>query len=819
VGADHYLAVTLAPTSLVVTLPSGEKEVYMHTVEYCVLEGLDWSPQLKARNLCWYIWPSRVALLLQDLDAAALLEWSPVQSPTLLAVLLRDAIRQLPADKRELSLSHVHESTVPPAADQYFFDRVTAATLAGSDNNMALVIDFKSMMIDAYSPDHRDDDDSRYADMVGMVLSAAGKDLDDKSVAVQANKVAAFFRRTQLPANPKLRSYVPFEDQGAELARRESPTESGIFTPLLQQAWNDGRDCGYKELQLAFPSACNGVEMTRLLGVLATRVGLSADLTDATVVSVCNMLNDTVLAELDTAEFRNASNAARGKALGSILAAALAKGADPSAVANQPHLSKMYGSSDFKTLISDLEGHNTSSPDYDAVVKVMALHPVARIYLVHGRAAVKLFKQFVAARSAESLTSALNRVLAVDLDGSALGKVVIKPTLAGKLIAGKFAASHFDPWADLCKQVIAERDGKKAAQDESQAGNGAFWADWSRLELCQPIMESFFEFIGYSGRSSGTFKSFYSEQTKMARSIDKLPDDLRNKAGMKRMLIDVAIKALDLASLRDVTMLAEPFETATLPSPFVPPGSPAAEALATLKADYAKAKEDVRLRDAYDRPMDDAFEADSWANSSWQEDWSDWHSPAKESKLTSRATGDMLKKWGCYISSGGIVFGNKFLVSFPGDIPDIMQSSCLGSLCYVRNAARRHEWCNAASPCKDHPRPSGLQEADFKVVNLYASDFDSNADKELAAKVLSEKNGWIHFAGASNETVMGGQTGASGGGGSRQHSPRGRGKGGGQPQGRWSSGKGIAKSGKGKGKGKGKGAKGKGKPNFGRQQH
>ena len=781
VGADHYFAVTLAPTSMVVTLPSGEKEVYMHTVEYCVLEGLDWSPQLKARNLCWYIWPSRVALLLQDLDAAALLDWSPVKSPTVLAVLLRDAIKQLPADRRELNLSHVHESDVPPAADQYLFDRMTAATLAGSDNNMALVIDFKTRIIDAYSPDHRDDEDSRHADMIGMVLSAAGTDLEDKSVAVQANKVAAFFRRTQLPANPKLRSYAPFQDQGAELARRESSTESGIFTPLLQQAWNDGRDCGYKELQLAFPSACNGVEMTRLLGVLATRVGLSADLTDATVVSVCNMLNDTVLAELDTAEFRSASNAARGKALGSILAAALAKGVDPSAVANQPHLSKMYGSSDFKTLISDLEGHNTSSPDYDAIVKV-------------------------------------NRVLAVDLDGSALGKVVIKPTLAGKLIAGKFAASHFDPWADLCKQVIAERDGKKAAQDESQAGNGAFWADWSRLELCQPIMESFFEFIGYSGRSSGTFKSFYSEQTKMARSIDKLPDDLRNKAGMKRMLIDVATKALDLASLRDVTMLAEPFETATLPSPFVPPGSPAAEALAMLKADYAKAKEDVRLRDAYDRPMDDAFEADSWAHGSWQEDWSDWHSP-KESKLTTRATGDMLKKWGCYISSGGIVFGNKFLVSFPGDIPDIMQSSCLGSLCYVRNTGRRHEWCNAASPCKDHPRPAGLQEADFKVVNLYASDFESAADKELAAKVLSEKAAWIHFAGASNETVMGGQTGASGGIGGRQHSPRGRGKGGAQPQGRWSTGKGIAKPGKGKGKGKGKGAKGKGKPNFGRQQH
>lgn len=232
VGADHYLAVTLAPTSMVVTLPSGEKEVYMHTVEYCVLEGLDWSPQLKARNLCWYIWPSRVALLLQDLDSAALLDWSPVKSPTVLAVLLRDAIKQLPADKRELNLSHVHESDVPPAADQYLFDRMTAATLAGSDNNMALVIDFKTMIIDAYSPDHRDDEDSRHADMIGMVLSAAGTDLEDKSVAVQANKVAAFFRRTQLPANPKLRSYAPFQDQGQSWPEESHPRSRASSPPF-----------------------------------------------------------------------------------------------------------------------------------------------------------------------------------------------------------------------------------------------------------------------------------------------------------------------------------------------------------------------------------------------------------------------------------------------------------------------------------------------------------------------------------------------------------------------------------------------------------
>ena len=55
VGADQYFAMVLADTGKVVTLASGEKEVQLHYVEYCVLLGMEWTESLLRRNLCWYI--------------------------------------------------------------------------------------------------------------------------------------------------------------------------------------------------------------------------------------------------------------------------------------------------------------------------------------------------------------------------------------------------------------------------------------------------------------------------------------------------------------------------------------------------------------------------------------------------------------------------------------------------------------------------------------------------------------------------------------------------------------------------------------------
>ena len=120
------------------------------------------------------------------------------------------------------------------------------------------------------------------------------------------------------------------------------------------------------------------------------------------------------------------------------------------------------------------------------------------------------------------------------------------------------------------------------------------------------------------------------------------------------------------------------------------------------------------------------------------------------------------------------------------------------------------EWCNQS--CRDHPRPNGFTDDNFRVIDLYQKT-PSPADKIVIDRVMASKASWAWLAGVNNrELVLGFTKPVT----SHQDGGGGSGRGGGK------GGKGKGRGGKGGG-GKGKGGKGKGKgkggsPNFGRQR-
>ena len=78
VQLEHYFAKVL-PATHVPALGGGELGIDLRKIEFVVLDSLDWSAALMARDLRWSISAARVTRLLQALDDTGELDWAPVE--------------------------------------------------------------------------------------------------------------------------------------------------------------------------------------------------------------------------------------------------------------------------------------------------------------------------------------------------------------------------------------------------------------------------------------------------------------------------------------------------------------------------------------------------------------------------------------------------------------------------------------------------------------------------------------------------------------------------------------------------------------------
>ena len=78
VQLEHYFAKVL-PATDVPALGGGELGIDLRKIEFVVLDSLDWSAALMARDLRWSISAARVTRLLQALDDTGELDWAPVE--------------------------------------------------------------------------------------------------------------------------------------------------------------------------------------------------------------------------------------------------------------------------------------------------------------------------------------------------------------------------------------------------------------------------------------------------------------------------------------------------------------------------------------------------------------------------------------------------------------------------------------------------------------------------------------------------------------------------------------------------------------------
>ena len=836
VDPEHWLYKSL-PAPHIFDDDGGGPYINLHLIEYLTLDAFEWSDDLIARNLAWYISPDKVYRFLAKADSLGLLPWGDELQPEQLSAVIKEMAAKMPSADIQLDASDTVSYAETSDGDHCFY-RIKAAQLVANDESMLVAVDFKTAMAGGYVESERDDDDTHFQEMLEILLGEVADGLDQKGLAYQAAKIVSWYRKTQ-PEQAELRRYLEWDHQQAEIIRRGQVDESARFIPLLDAAWNRQEDAGFPQLKRIIKDACTGAEASRLIAVLATHAKMDPRITGATCTALCNMTRGHVLTVLDSPENSKKPDTERVRIVGEMLATALDKGTAETLSAKDPAaIEKMHASAAFTELVKQLEALNTDPVDYNEVVKTLAKSAVGRIYLVGGKAATPVMNHFKAARLDSEMTAALNAILAVEKGTKTkLDAVVINGTVAPALIHGKFGFPSFDPWRDLCKGVILKRDGNKAAMSMGQGTDGSFWADEKRLKKSETTMVSSMAFIGHSGNASGSFESFYDGMIERAEKIDNLPDTELRKAGLQKMLIQVGTGTMSKAAERDQTMLKESEHKAIIPLTFLVKDSAPYRLLSTLDENLQDAMKRARMRDDFGLQDEDSKAGmATHAHQQWQGGYQqggyqqDTYEQQWQPLKRARQQGEMLQRWGSYLVDEGIVFGGKFLVMLGAnaDPSKIARNTCLGKINYLRDPHKRGEWCNLGCTHAEHARPDGMTEADFEVINLHSTAL-SNEQAAIAKRVLDAKIAWVHIAGKdSRDDIMGGVGGGNPRSaaeaassstaivltGGRGDFPRRKGGGRGAPPGK---GRG-APPGKGKGASKGKGGKGQKGGGRGRQQ-
>ena len=802
----------------------GEFEYSMHHMEYVWLDVFDWPDEAMERGVAWFLKPKRVTRFLQRADSLGLLKWTVWASEEEAIAHLRWVKKQLPPDEHGFTqddmMEYPEESPITTLTD-----RVRAIMFKDAgDIGMTAAVDYKTMLCDGYVKTRRDDSDGHYQSMLAVLLDAASpNNLSSKPLAVQASTVIRFIATTQPPR--ALRRYLPYYMQEQEIARR-TQTESGQFIPLLIAAHDAGRDGGFAELKMALPHACTGAAFVEFVKLLAVRAKFQGEITSTTCTAICDMLRGELLHELNTEEMRSpisGSNQIRASRLGDLLASIATRppGDDKKSGSDKAAAEKMRTSQWYTTLTSALEAHVTDTPDYKAVIILLASTAVGRIFLSGGAAASPIMNKFTAAKQHTLLDEALNKILAVDEDGTPLGKFVIKLGTAILLIKGKFGPLDFDPWMHLCYLVILARDGAEAANALSNERH-TFWSDYDRLVLCKPIMTATMGFVGHQGRSAGSYISFHDGMTSRARKVKSLPSNFLKKAGLAKKLASIGEMVMTSQAAQDGVTIMEPIGIAHIRQPFFSPDFLAHSELTIFDKDLEEARSKMRLHEDYGDDEDDNFRRAKKPRNGDSRTSDDRNANLIGS--ADKPPGHMLDLWSVWLTAKGPIFGCKFLVDWsahtrPGDIP---HSACIGSLSYLNNEKRRKAWCSNRN-CTHHHRPNRLPEQAFKVINVHAEN-NTAADAITAASVLSDQRNWVHWAGPKSHDILGGKGGHTRPANSNDATSRGKGSGKGsrgeRPGGghaKGSGGGGGGDKGKGQGKGKARGTRGKGTSSFGRQ--
>ena len=800
VAQDHMIKLMLPDVVVTITDGNAEWRLSQYLMHELLMEGVSFNADVRGGGCHFSILNSRMAVMLQDLDAghAAGFDGSPIRGNWAQAVpkaarRFTDALKELlPSSRLVAGCDIIFDCSRDDANTGTFYDYMTPQLILGPNNeyrNMRAWCNLTPSSYHGGSNGGRDDD--AFTDAIEQMFASVGTNMDSMSKSAQAAKVARWFQHT-MPIQG-MDVYSESALVMSEIERRAAPSAAERFQPLYKAGWREQ----YLALNELWPDEVLDVVTDTAALAVQLDIAVPADgITPPTAAAV-----DASVAQMLTL-ITASGNAKRSASVRKLNAQVGATDGDKDGVLSQEARVQLSEETEYTTLRSELAAIDPEDYAEMALTMMIGNHPAGILFINNKFAADKFWKEKAAARTESALQSAFNKAVSIAPDGTAQDWGAILPAGTGKKLAGgKFTG---DWWAWL-KHVIAKRDGRHTVSRIDQRVSGrahpAFWTDAEMLRICEVPARKAMEVIRFGGLASDSFPAWYRMILRIATAIENLPKGCAPARGLPKRLEQAVSMGLQCAQDRFEAMLATPVTACTRVDKWAIPGR-ALDELDAVADQLKRIQQEVddgfwgTAKDPNNNFLDNddggykdgrkrGADAEWWADDYWK------NKSQKREGMWGSATEHGI--WSTPDHSK-IAFGN-VIVAFDGDEKPDLTDHCVA--CYAPGkTVNRHKWCPnpqkcwAASKENAHYRVDGLDDSKCKGTEAGKVD---GLDWATFTKVVAKSR-------AANKP---------------QAAPSG-GRGGGGKGGKGGGGKGKGGKGKGKG-GKGKGKGGKGKGNFQRQ--
>jgi hypothetical protein len=782
IAPDHVLA-TMLPDAL--DRVSHAPQVVINTADMhgTFVGGMLFEPAITAQGMHLSVVDRRWTVLLQELDNAGC-DFEPVSGdmktawPTV-AIKMTAAVKTLPRDKRAIVKADVFYDKDPDnAATDSWFDWITPAALMSGDGGPEVLAQFMQCFPNAMyaGSDYGREGDS-FSACIEQVLASVGRDVSSLTHRAQAAAVAAWFKRTCPP--PLLIPWI--EEPMDEVERRAAALPSARYEPVFKIGWTR-----IPQLRKLWPGDVEDIvsdtsAFATSMGVAGLEHGLTAQAVKALLTAM-----------QDYGSFAIASDNATRTA--EVVRAYKRVDSDKTGELSSEAKAQLQADAGFQQFKTEVEVINIEMHVEIAKATLATQHGAGLLFLNGKLTHDKFWKERAGARTESTIQAVFDCAVSYTTAGVAAEWGSVLPTgTAKKILAGTFTLD----WWEALKPVVSKREGKIAADKISARLKGkpakAVFSDSEAMRLLEKPARACMDLI-MPGKDGSSFGAIWQAVTRMASTIENLPDSCLPKAGLRKRLQDAAWQSMRCPQDRYEAMLAMPANAIRRVASFAVDGQ-ALNAINSVAGHVDRIKQEVEdgmhgyAKDLNNNQYGDGYDGQQWSSRQWGDQWGDDEQVSKRQKAEREHGG-----WGSATHLGiaanatgtKLQFGTR-ITTFD-EAPDLAKN-CVA--CFATGGGR-DKWCPTPLKCwkagggNAHARVDGFTDTDCQSASATAANV--SGPSEMTKTIVKP------FGGSEPARKGGGKGNGDGGG---KGKGKGKGKGGG----------------KGGGKGKGKG----GNSHFARQ--
>lgn len=712
----------------------GRIYVSYHEIEFLMLEGFKMTDDALSQFQGYHIGAPHLSQLLAELDF--------VLMPS--SALDREATRDLikswandnlaDADRTLTTAKLLQGPTTTTGWQTAVTGRMVTgpAGAEGPDQDLSALRHFRMLIAGGYNS--ADQVSGRYLDLCALVEDSLScpAGASDSSVANRACRWAL-----SVKPSGAFDKYVAFDDAASEIVALSpggARADALIFEHRFQGAWRRA----FPNISKALPNPVGGAEAYKLSGTLAVRYKMGTPFSEE-IACALDMALERALLELDTADLKTKTNFDRVAVLGNaVLDSSGSKGAGGPGGTNSAggdNLHTMYANADFDDLTKQMEALAVPGYDPHAGLKLLLehTHPMGLVFSLGKRFSHPVWSKLSGLQTESCARELLQLTLSVDKQGVTqmswslvLQKDVPLKMRDGRHDIGDGKAQSIHYYKDVIKACLEKREGIHilalyAAYESLPAD--AIFLDPQLMRYAEKIMTLLFAFVGYTGKSSTSFRAFWQGMIDRAQVLASLPSHYPVVVALKEKLREAGRLTFSASSEQHSAMVTASFGVLKRPAGFFLLGSKGYVAITEYDVLVVEVLKDLE-RGKYGMARTPGVAGSSHLLNALvgaspqpaavtltpkrgRDTWADW---TGDETFDPTVTGVNAARHGVWVSPEGACFGWTFLTLAEGATCEL--GACVAALAKSKHGYTRDMWhiapgCNCVA---GHPRPAGVRD-------------------------------------------------------------------------------------------------------------